>query len=314
MDKDGDRRVDITLLKKSMDIILRSKEGKPLVYKSITFQGYGSPVTDNSTVGYHSVMYLDGAEEPFDSSILRDRPFLSRLNSDLLVPGLRFALTTMFVGEKSMFILDPEVALGELGCPPRVPGNSEILYQVQVLKLYEEGTIGNFLTLPLEEQTVYSFDKLIEMADSERKSGNAYYKDNRHRDAGIRYKRAIQVLESRPCINKDQEMRVKELLLKLYYNTANTSIVLNRPYAAMTYAKKALEIDKDNVKALYFYGKAKINTGDYEDARKYLERAVVLKPENPDIIRELQRLNQSIEHDRLTSLDLEKKMAKMFSK
>lgn len=270
-------------------------------------------VTDNSTIAYHSVMYLDKCGDPFDSSILRDRPFLSRLNGDLIVPGLRFSLTTMCVGEQAIIILDPKVAFGELGCPPRVPGNCEILYQVHIMRLYEEGSIGDFLTLSNEDQAGYPFERLMEMADSERKSGNSYFKEQRKKEAGIRYKRAIQVLESRPCLDEDQDRRVKEILLKLYCNVSNTSMACKRPYAAMTFARKALDIDKDCVKALYFYGKAKVDTGDWDDAAKYLRRADALKPESPDIIRELQRLNNRMEGDRLATRDLGKKMAKMFS-
>jgi len=309
-DEDGDLKVDMAFLKQDMDVIYQQE--KPLIWKKTLAIGHGQRVTENSTIGFHSVSYLDGSDSPFDSSVMRQRPFLFRLNNDLIVPGLRFAIMTMCVGEKALFILDPSVAYKEMGCPPRIPGNAELLYQVEIIKLYEEGSIGNFLTLPLEQQATYSFDKLLEMADSERKSGNSYFVSDKKRDAGIRYKRAIQVLESRPCFNDQQEKAVKDLLIKLYCNTANTSLAINRPYAAMTFSRKALDIDKYCVKALYFYGKAKTVTGDYDDAERYLTKAAELRPENPDIISALQRLNSRVRADRQTSAELEKKMASIF--
>ena len=85
---------------------------------------------------------------------------------------------------------------------------------------------------------------------------------------------------------------MNEILLKLYCNTANTSLHLNRPYVAMHYCNKALQLDKDNVKALFHYGKAKIDVGDYDQAIRYLMRARSIKSNNTDISHELARVNR----------------------
>jgi FK506-binding protein 6 len=314
-DSDGDKFVDFTSLKTKMTVIYDDKEDRPLIWKMILSHGHGDQVVDNSCVGYHSTMFLDGSNEPFDCSRSRKRPFLNRLNHELIVPGLRLVLTTMRVGEEAVVILDPSVAFGEYGCPPRIPPNQEILYQVEVLKLYLEGTIGNFLTLDPTAQSVYSFEQLVEMADLERKAGNSYFAQKRYRDAGIRYKRAIQVLENRPVQNKEQEIISNALLLKLYVNTANTQNKLpDRNYATMTYCRKALGIDKNNVKAHYFYGKAKMNVQDYEAASTYLSRAADLKPGNIEIVDALIVLNEKMKKSKETSDELAKKMAQAFLK
>jgi FK506-binding protein 6 len=120
------------------------------------------------------------------------------------------------------------------------------------------------------------------------------------------------VLEDRKLTGPEEEKQVKELLLKLYVNTANTSLHLNRPYVCMHYCKKALDIDPRSVKALYHYGKAKIDVGDYDDAVKYLLKARAIKPNNTDIGNELQRLNRRIGEDEIVSREMERRMAGIF--
>lgn len=313
-DADGDKVVDFNHLKKDMKILFTNPSGKPLVWKSVISHGHGDKVTDDSTVGYDAVMYLNGTNEPFDSSVMRKRPFLNRLNSELIVPGLRFALTTMRVGEEALVIVDPDVAFGALGCQPRISGNAEILYQLSIKRVYQEGSINNFLTMSSQDQAAYSFEQVLKMANDERISGNSYFKQDRKREAGIRYKRAIIVLENRLCISRDEEKKAQDILIKLYTNAANSSLCLNRPYAAMMYSRKALEIDKNCAKALYFYGKAKLSTGDYEDSLRYLSQASAIKPDNEEIVKALKTLNQRMHESKKISDDLARQMAKAFIK
>jgi len=310
----GDWRVtDWTELKTDMvPLITGEQDGEVLIYKRLGNIGYGPHVIQNSTITYHCESYYEGSQEPYDSSILRHKPFLSRLNVDFLLPGLYGSLLSMRVGEKSAFIINPRAGYGQLGCPPRIPPNAEILLVVQVLKLMEEGTLGDYLTMDEEERARVPFEKVLEMADTERKSGNGYFVEGKKKEAGVRYQRAIRVLEGRSCQTREEEEKMKEILLKLYCNVSNTFCFLNRPYGAMSFCKRALDIDPNCVKALYFYGKAKLNAGDYEDAKRYLLKARSFKPDNQEISRELTRLDRRLDADRMTSRELDKKMSVIF--
>lgn len=296
----------------NMDVIYTSDEGAPVVYKTIVKKGAGPKVTENTSVQYHLNAYLDGIDEPFDSTTIRNRQFTQRLQSDSVVPGLFYGLLTMREGEKCHLIVRPEYAFGKLGCPPRIPGDSSILYVVEMIKVHKEGTIGDYFTLDIEDQQKKPFEEVLKMADDERQAANSYFKDGKIREAATRYKRSIKLLEERMLKGPEEEKQSKAVLLKLYCNYANTSVKLHRPLTAMTMCRKALEIDPHYAKALYFYGAAKLEHGDYDEAKTYLLRAQKLQPESHDITRQLTRLEKLTEVSRIQEHELYKKIGSKF--
>ena len=46
--------------------------------------------------------------------------------------GIELGIRTMKIGERSQFIVAPELAYGKLGLPNVVPANSEVLFDIQV--------------------------------------------------------------------------------------------------------------------------------------------------------------------------------------
>lgn len=299
--------------KSQMEVIYRHPDtNEPLVWKDKQHCGWGKKVEPDCSVEYDIEAYAEHNDEPFDSSKIVDRVYRSKLNADPVLPGLFICLTSMYAGEKSQFIIHYSVGFGELGCPPRIPPKTDIFYDIEMKKVIEEGTIADFFLMTSEEQQLVPFDKIIEMADRERKSGNAYFADERMKPAGIRYKRAIKVLEERMFKDAEEEKRAKVILLKLYCNVANSSIHLCRPYASMHYCRKALDIDKENAKAMYFYGKAKIMSGDYGEAEVWLLKARKLNPNSSEISEQLAILNRRIQDSLFSVRDMEQRMAQMF--
>lgn len=282
-----------------MQVVFSSDNDLPAVYKKIVRHGAGPKITENTSIQYHLNAYLDGVDEPFDSTTIRGRPFTQRLSTDSVVPGLFYGLLTMREGEKAHIIVTPDYAFGKLGCPPRIPGDSSILYVIEVLKVFKEGTIGDYFTLIPEEQQKLSFDVVLAMADEERQSANGYFKEGKIREAACRYLRSIKVLEDRMVNGPEEERRMKEVLFKVYCNYANTSVHLKRPLRAMTMCKKALSIKPNHAKALYFYGVAKLDHGDYDEARRYLLRAQAQSPGSQDVTKQLTRLEKLTEEERI---------------
>ena len=77
------------------------------------------------------ISFLEYGERPVDSTYLRnvvEKVFLPENPSDSddleIIPGLYFALKSMRKGEKSIFLISPNYAFGELGIFPRIPPNS----------------------------------------------------------------------------------------------------------------------------------------------------------------------------------------------
>ena len=76
-------------------------------------------VPENGSVTIHYSLSIEGQDEPFDSTYLRGKCERHRLEDNRLIPGLSIAVRSMKNHEKSEFIIGPEYAFGDMGCPPR---------------------------------------------------------------------------------------------------------------------------------------------------------------------------------------------------
>jgi len=100
-----------------------------LQYKVLTEGSGKTPQkTDSVTVHYRGTL-IDGTE--FDSSISRDRPQTFRV--DGVIAGWTEALQLMKAGAKWQLFIPPELAYGERGMPPRIPPNSTLIFEVELI-------------------------------------------------------------------------------------------------------------------------------------------------------------------------------------
>lgn len=61
--------------------------------------------------------------------------------------GLEMGLLTMRKGEFSRFLFLPRYAYGQMGCPPLIPPDAVVLYEVQVLDFLDSGQVDKFVEL-----------------------------------------------------------------------------------------------------------------------------------------------------------------------
>ncbi|RWS25228.1 inactive peptidyl-prolyl cis-trans isomerase FKBP6-like protein, partial [Leptotrombidium deliense] len=292
------------------------KHMKPIfedkVYKRTLRKGVGDLVTQDTSVSYHCQAFFDGHMEPFDSSVLRGKPFLSRLNYDLIVPGLLAGLITMRQFERAEFLVRPEMGYGSIGCPPRIPANATILYKVEILKIFSEGSLANYEAMTLEERQRLTPEQILKVCDEERNSGNSYYNAKKFKEAAFRYRKAIQVLEPFVYNNQLKSEDVIGVLLKLYSNAANVYNKIEKPKVAINFCDRVLKLDPNNVKAFYHKAVAKRILGDTESARDLLLKAKKLSPENEDIVKEMKKLEQRMQMDDESERQLFTRMAACF--
>ena len=76
---------------------------------------------------------LDGAE--FDSSVKRGKPFTFPLGGGRVIKGWDQGLQDMCVGEKRKLTIPPELGYGARGRPPKIPPNSVLVFDVELLKI-----------------------------------------------------------------------------------------------------------------------------------------------------------------------------------
>ncbi|GBO43577.1 Inactive peptidyl-prolyl cis-trans isomerase FKBP6, partial [Araneus ventricosus] len=269
-------------------------------------QGVGCPIPEKSIVYIHYDAFLEGRKESFDSTRLRDRPFKFLLGDGKLLPGLEIGIQTMKNGELSRIMVSPKYALGEMGCPPRIPPNAEILYEVQVLKFIPGKDVVEFEEMSLEDRKKAPFEKIIGVYQCDNRLANDLFHKKLFKPAIARYRRIVTLLEEVAVANEEEDEQRKGYLLKLYLNLAQCYLNIQTPRKAIIYADLALKIDSNNPKGLYRMGRALYLTGSYERAEHYLCKAKKHKPYEKSINEAIKEL----EKKRKSHLDWEKMFCK----
>ncbi|CAL1284045.1 unnamed protein product [Larinioides sclopetarius] len=277
-----------------------------LILKEVLKQGVGCPIPEKSIVYIHYVAFLEGQKETFDSTRLRDKPFKFLLGDGKLLPGLEIGIQTMKKDELSRIMVNPKYAFGAMGCPPRIPPNAEILYEVEVLKFIPGKDVVEFEEMSPEERKKAPFEKIIGVYHCDSQLANDLFRRKMFKPAIARYRRIVTLFEEVSAANEEEDEQRKGYLLKLYLNLAQCYLNIQNPKKAIIYADLALKIDSGNPKGLYRMGKALYLTGSYERAENYLCKAKKHKPYEKCINEAIQEL----EKKRKSHLDWERMFCK----
>ncbi len=82
-----------------------------------------------ATFNYNSFL-IDG--KMFDSSFERGKPLTVKVGQGQLFPGLDEGIQLLHKGEKAKFIIPYQLAFGEKGIPPSIPGKTDIIFDVEI--------------------------------------------------------------------------------------------------------------------------------------------------------------------------------------
>lgn len=94
------------------------------------------PKEGERVVVHYTGTLLDGKK--FDSSLDRDEPFSFRLGEHKVIPGWEEGVALMNVGAKVKMTIPPELAYGARGRPPVIPGNSTLVFTIELLEVMHE--------------------------------------------------------------------------------------------------------------------------------------------------------------------------------
>jgi hypothetical protein len=104
------------------------------------------------------------------------------------------------------------------------------------------------------------------------------------------YKKAIEFLKKAP--KKSQE--TKQVKLACYLNLALAELNLGHNQEAILYANIGLDLDRNNIKALFRRGRANFNLGKLSQAKADFEAALRCGPQNATILKALADCEQEI--------------------
>jgi FKBP-type peptidyl-prolyl cis-trans isomerase FkpA len=107
------------------------KTSSGLIYREITPGTGASPkATDKVKVHYRGTL-VNGSE--FDSSYSRNQPIEFPLNG--VIPCWTEGVQKMKVGGKSKLVCPSDIAYGDRGRPPVIPGGATLIFEVELLEV-----------------------------------------------------------------------------------------------------------------------------------------------------------------------------------
>lgn len=95
-------------------------------------EGTGPSPTTGQTLSVHYTGTLQNGTK-FDSSRDRGTPMQFRFGLDPMIKGWDEGISTMKVGGRRKLIVPPNLAYGSSGRPPNIPGNSTLLFDLELV-------------------------------------------------------------------------------------------------------------------------------------------------------------------------------------
>jgi peptidylprolyl isomerase len=87
-------------------------------------------------VHYTGWLWTNGAKgRKFDSSVDTGQPIPFRLGKGEVIEGWDEGIATMKVGGKRRLLIPPKLGYGRNGNPPEIPGNADLLFEVELVKV-----------------------------------------------------------------------------------------------------------------------------------------------------------------------------------
>ena len=100
-----------------------------MVYRTLSAGKGGSPGAKDTVKVHYTGTLIDGTE--FDSSVKRGEPVEFRL--DQVIPCWTEGVQKMKLGEKARLVCPSNLAYGDQGRPPTIPGGATLVFQVELL-------------------------------------------------------------------------------------------------------------------------------------------------------------------------------------
>ncbi|XP_078097126.1 FKBP prolyl isomerase 16 [Mustelus asterias] len=249
-----------------------------LLQKKILKEGQGQATRPD--VGQEVTIKLLGVLE--DGTIIDKDPKLTFVIGDGdAIQALEFCAFSMQLDEVALAVSDGQYAYGHNGRAPDVPADATLIYEVQLL---------NVRNAPDPKRLLVS--DCIRTCKQKRERGNYHFQREDYQSAVKSYNLALDILNTSSELNPSAQEaeELQEDGLKCLNNLAAAQMKLDLHEEVIASSNALLQLDPNNVKALFRKGKLLSKQGDYEEAMETLKRALKLEPSTKAIHAELSKL------------------------
>jgi len=227
-----------------------------------------------------------------------EEPFEFKTDEEEVIDGLDRAVLNMKKGEVALVTIPPEYAFGSTESKQDiavVPPNSTVIYEVELVSFVKD-----------KESWDLNNEEKIEAAGKKKEEGNALFKLGKFARASKRYEKAAKYIEYDSSFSEEEKKQSKQLKISCNLNNAACKLKLKDYKQAEKLCTKVLELDSQNVKALYRRVQAYIQLADLELAEADIKKALEIDPDNRDVKLEYKTLKEKIK-------EYNKKDAKFYS-
>ncbi|EFJ19541.1 hypothetical protein SELMODRAFT_110584 [Selaginella moellendorffii] len=256
------------------------------VVKKILKQGEGYEMpNDGSLVKVKYVGKLANGRV-FDERGLAGELFEFRVDEEQVISGLDKAVSKMKKGEVSLITIDPEYGYGNSvtrGSLSLIPANSTLTYELELDSFVKEKD-------PWDMDT----GEKLKAAGQKKEDGNALFKAGKYQRASSKYEKAIKYIQHDNSFSEEEKKVVKKLRASSNLNNAACKLKLKEYQEAAKLCTTVLQVESQNVKALYRRAQAYVETLDLDLAEWDLRKALELDPNNREVKVELTRLKQKV--------------------
>ncbi|KAI1319156.1 cytochrome P450 monooxygenase 9 [Mortierella claussenii] len=234
-----------------------------LLWKKILREGSGDSPTPKSNVSVHYVGTLFTNGDKFDSSRDRNSPFNFKLGVGQVIKGWDEGVRTMKIGELAELVCAPEYAYGAQGSPPKIPGDSTLKFEVELLGFQESA----------DNPTAK-----LALAKKKKDQGNEAFKAGNNSSAAQAYKEGADLLRDMGDASQEQLEESTPLRVALLANLAAAYLKLSENGKAAEACLQALGTQPDHVKVTYRLAQAYLGLSEFEDAKRIAQRGLEIAP------------------------------------
>eukprot|EP01120_Amphizonella_sp_Union-15-10_P017250 TRINITY_DN9533_c0_g1_i1.p1 TRINITY_DN9533_c0_g1~~TRINITY_DN9533_c0_g1_i1.p1 ORF type:complete len:288 (-),score=54.42 TRINITY_DN9533_c0_g1_i1:13-876(-) len=252
----------------------------PGLRKTILKAGTPVEIEEGSQVSVHYTGTLsDGTV--FDSTFDRIEPFVFKLGCGMAIEAIDRVVRSMNLREVCKIEAAPSFGFGRPGFPPRVPPNSSLTFEIELLE------VSPF------QASDFSLEQLLDLALKDKEKGNNFVGKKKFEYAEACYQMAINRFQNLHNLSDEDKNNISKFKVPVYLNLALCDLKLSQPSRAIAHCNEALSQEPDNIKAHHRIAEAYEICGELNAAKFHWTQKARISP-SKETYAEVERIKKKI--------------------